>query len=150
MNLIINYNINHDFREMKLLVRAKLSVVRLFGKNATRAEREFKYQFPKIVKYGYFILNFLQGFFFHFSPVDQSTMNLILCQKKTVLMVFFKKNIPKFSSVFFWWVHQNYTSKSDFSISKTKNAHNSLHNGVRAVLTAFLDFQFFKAPLNLW
>ena len=73
------------------------------------------------------------------------------CVKKTLdWWRFSKKNIvPKFSSVF-WWVHQIYTSKSDFWISKTKNAHNSLNNGVRAVLTAFLDFQFFKAPFSLW
>ena len=69
MHLVINDNNNLDFREMKLLVRAKLSVVRLFGKNATRAEREFKYQFPKIVKYGYFILNFLQRFFSIIPPL---------------------------------------------------------------------------------
>ena len=32
-----------------------------------------------------------------------------------------------------------------FEFHKTKNAHNSLNNGVRAVLTPFLDFQFFWA-----
>ena len=46
--------------------------------------------------------------------------------------------------MYFWWVHQNYNINFDFWISKKpKIAHNSLNNWVRAVLTPFLDYQFF-------
>ena len=60
--------------------------------------------------------------------------------------VFQKKHNPEISQCFLDGSTKFILVNLIFSISKTKNTHNSLNNGVRAVLTAFLDIQFFKAP----
>ena len=79
-------------------------------------------------------------------------VNIIFCYitpyflRKNYEICHFFDNIPWFWRG--WWVflmgHQIYPSKSDFlNFKKPKIAHNSLNNGVRAVFTPFLDFQFF-------
>ena len=70
-----------------------------------------------------------------------------MSKKQWTDVIFQKKHNPEI----FWFYGSNKFRLINLILlfQKPNNAHNSINNGVRAVLTAFLDCQFCKAFLNL-